>query len=197
MRLARPLENLIEQLQKLPNIGPKTAQRLALYILKLDIEEASSLSSAIIEAKNKVFPCKCGYLTDREPCIICNDLSREDKIICVAEETSDVIALERTGFKGRYYVLNKSLNILDDNDIENINLEPLIEKLASGLLEEVILALNPDMDGEIMTRYLATIAGRYKVKATRLAYGLPVGGDIEFTDEITLRKAFEGRKEIE
>lgn len=197
MRLARPLENLIDQLQKLPTIGPKTAQRLALFILKLPEEEARQLAVAIVNARTKVFQCsRCGYLTDVDPCAICREEKRDNRILCVTQEASDVIAIERTGFNGRYYVLNKGFNLMQGNAIEDIDLIPFEEKVAGGEIEEVVLALNPDVDGEIMSRYLASIAGKYHVKVTRLAHGLPVGGDIEYADEITLRRAIEGRREI-
>lgn len=197
MRLARPLENLIDQLLKLPTIGPKTAQRLALYILKMPPQEARQLAQAIVDAREKVFPCsRCGYLTDDDPCAICRDQSREQDILCVAEEASDIIAIERTGYKGRYYVLNKNFNLMGDNNLEELDLDPFIKQLAAGTIKEVVLALNPDIEGEVMARYLAGIAANHGVKATRLAHGLPVGGDIEFADEITLRRALEGRKEI-
>ncbi|WP_061212922.1 recombination mediator RecR [Syntrophomonas wolfei] len=197
MRLARPLENLIDQLLKLPGIGPKTAQRLALYILKLPETEARQLAQAIVDCRQKVFPCsRCGYLTDSDPCIICSDESRDKSLICIGEESSDVIAIERTGFRGQYFVLNKDFNLMEDKGLEDLNLQPLEERLASGEIKEVVLALNPDMDGEVMSRFLAAVAGSFGVKATRLAHGLPVGGDIEFADEITLRRALEGRKEL-
>lgn len=197
MKLARPLENLIDQLIKLPTIGPKTAQRLALYILKLPEEEAKMIAQAIIDAREKVFPCsECGYLTDSEPCIICRDENRDRSVLCVAEEANDIIAIERTGFRGRYFVLNKEFHLMEDNALEDLNIKGFREKLASGEVKEVVLALNPDIDGEVISRYLAGIAAGYNIKTTRLAHGLPVGGDIEFADEITLRKAIEGRKEI-
>ncbi|MEN6349231.1 MAG: recombination mediator RecR [Syntrophomonas sp.] len=197
MRLARPLENLIDKLLLLPTIGPKTAQRLALFILKLPEEESMQLAHAIVDCRKKVFPCpSCGYLTDQEPCVICRDDSRDKKIMCVAEAVGDVLAIERSGFRGRYFVLNKDFNLMEDKGLEDVDLKPLVQKLASGEVEEVILALNPDIEGEIMARYLARIAARHQVKVSRLAHGLPVGGDIEFADELTLRRAFEGRKEF-
>ena len=197
MRLAVPLENLIDQLIKLPTIGPKTAQRLALYILKLPEEESRQLAEAIITAREKVFPCSaCGYLTDVDPCNICRDEKRDGSILCVAEEASDIIAIERTGFRGRYFVLNKDFHLMGDNRLEDLNLKPFVNKLASGEIKEVVLALNPDIDGEVMARFLTGIARQHDVKISRLAHGLPVGGDIEFADEITLRKALEGRKEL-
>jgi len=197
MRLARPLANLIDNLLKLPTIGPKTAQRLALYILKMPEEEARQIAKAIIDAREKVFPCSnCGYLTDIDPCAICQDESRDKSVLCVTEEASDIIAIERTGYRGRYYVLNKSFNLMDNNNLEDINLDTFIKYLDSGEIKEVVLALNPDIEGEVISRYIAGLAVNHGVKATRLALGLPVGGDIEFADEITLRRALEGRKEI-
>jgi len=197
MRLARPLENLIDQLLKLPTIGPKSAQRLALYILKMPLEEARQLSQAILDARDKVFPCSiCGYLTDIDPCLVCSDTKRDRESLCVVEEASDIIAIERTGYNGKYFVLNRTFKLMDDNDPGDMNLQPLLIILGKGEVKEVILALNPDIDGEVMSRFLASAVSQHEVKVTRLAHGLPVGGDIEFADEITLRRAIEGRKEL-
>ncbi len=197
MKLAQPLQTLIDELLKLPTIGPKSAQRLAMFILKLSDDEAKQLALSIIEAKRKVFPCPlCGYLTEINPCSICTDYRRDDTLLCIAEEVSDVMAIEKTGFNGRYFVLNKNFNLLKGTDVEEIDVQALQERIAKGGVEEVVLALNPDIDGEVLSRYLARIIARHGVKVTRLAHGLPVGGDIEFTDEITLKKAIEGRKEF-
>ncbi len=197
VRLARPLENLIDQLLKLPTIGPKTAQRLALFILKLPENEARQIAQSIIDAREKVFPCSnCGYLTDSDPCLICSDPGRDSSLLCIAEETSDIIAIERTGFRGRYFVLNKNFHLMEGFHLEDLNLKPLIDRLASGQIKEMVLALNPDIDGEVLSRYLADIARPYEIRITRLAHGLPVGGDIEFADEITLRRALEGRSDF-
>lgn len=197
MRLARPLENLIDQLVKLPTIGPKTAQRLALFLLKVPKGEAEALAQAILEVRAKVFPCTvCGYLTDVDPCQICQDENRDTSIICVAEEASDIISIERTNYQGQYYVLNKEFHVMEGHDLDEIDLKPLKARLASGTVKEMILAFNPDLDGEIMARFLAATAAEHQVKVTRLAHGLPVGGDIEFADELTLRRALEGRKEV-
>lgn len=197
MRLARPLEKLIDQLVKLPGIGPKTAQRLAMFILRLPAEEAAEMARAIAEVQQKVAPCsRCGFLTDSDPCLICQDETREENVLCIVEESSNVIAIDRSGFRGRYFVLNKEFNLLDDNRLDELNIKALQAMLDSGKVTEVIMALNPDIDGEIMARYLAGIITPYKIKISRLAHGLPVGGDIEFTDEITLRRAIEGRREL-
>lgn len=197
MRLTRPLENLIEQLQKLPSIGPKTAQRLALHILKMPANQSRQLADAIIEARNKVRPCsECGYLTDTDPCVICRDGSRDPALLCVAAEASDVMALERSGYRGKYHVINKDFHLMGDRSLEDLDLSSFLAKIAAGQVKEVILALNPDIDGEVLSRYIASIASSYPVTVTRLAHGLPVGGDIEYADEITLRKAIENRKEM-
>jgi len=197
MRLARPLENLIDQLQKLPTIGPKTAQRLALHILKVPLLETQQLAQAIVEARTKVFPCRiCGNLTDTDPCNICSDPARLKNILCIVEEASDIIAIERTGYNGMYYVLSRSFKLMDDHNPDEVNLETLFKVIDRFGSMEVILALNPNLDGEIMSRFIASTLAKCNVKLTRLAHGLPVGGDIEFTDEITLRRALEGRKEL-
>ncbi len=197
MRLTRSLENLIEQLQKLPTIGPKTAQRLALHLLKAPEAQAKALAEAIVAARDTVRPCsQCGYLTETDPCIICRDPSRDKALLCIAEETSDVMAIERSGYRGHYYVINKEFKLMGDRSLEDLDFTPLLSKVSSGEVRELILALNPDIDGEVLSRYIASLTAPYPVRITRLAHGLPVGGDIEYTDEITLRKAIEGRKEI-
>lgn len=194
MRLARPLENLIEELGKLPGIGPKSAQRLALYIMKLPRGEVESLARSLLNAKDKVFPCpRCGNLTDRDPCLICQDDQRNQQLVCVVEEASDVIAMERAGFEGVYAVLAPPAG---GDLLLSLNPEALIAQLASRGATEVLMATNPDMQGEVLARMLAETAKRRGMTVTRLAHGLPVGGDIEFADEITLRQAIKGRKEI-
>ena len=197
MRLPRPLEDLIDQLQKLPSIGPKTAQRLALYILKLPSEEARRLARVIIDVQDKVFPCSiCGNLTDSDPCSICSNPTRSINSLCIVEEASDIIPIERTGYNGRYFVLNRGFKLMDDSDPADMDVQPLLHILNDVKVQEVILALNPTIDGEVLSRFLATVISGHNVKVTRLAYGLPIGGDIEFADEITLRRALEGRKEF-
>lgn len=197
MRLTRSLENLVEQLQKLPTIGPKTAQRLALHLLKGPESQVQELAEAMIRARTQVRPCsQCGYLTEADPCLICRDLSRDPALLCVAEEASDVIAIERSGYRGRYYVINKEFKLMGEHSLEDLDFSPLLSRVAGGEVKELILALNPDIDGEVLARYIASLTTPYKIQVTRLAHGLPVGGDIEYTDEITLRKALEGRKEI-
>lgn len=197
MRLARPLENLIDHLVKLPTIGPKTAQRLALFILRLSPSEASDLARAIGEVQEKVKACSnCGFLTEEDPCDICCDRGRDRDLLCIVEDSSNVIAIEKSGFRGYYYVLNKQQSLLEGGGLEDIDRPGLEKYLRQGRFKEVIMALNPDIDGEIMARFLASMIQAYGIKTSRLAHGLPVGGDIEFTDEVTLRRAIEGRREI-
>jgi len=195
MRLARPLENLIDELGKLPGIGPKSAQRLALYIMKLPANEVETLARALTGAKEKVFSCsRCGNLTDRDPCLICRDESRNQQLVCVVEEASDVIAMERAGFEGVYAVLAPP--VAGGDILLSFNPDELVEQLHKRGATEVLMATNPDMQGEVLARMLADAARRHGLTVTRLAHGLPVGGDIEFADEITLRQAIKGRKEI-
>lgn len=196
MRLPRPLENLIDQLTKLPTIGPKTAQRLALYILKMPRTEVEELAQAILDARFKVYPCPiCGNLTDSSPCIICQDEDRDGSLLCVVEEANDILSIERTGFNGRYYVLNRSFRLMEDGDLSDIDTENF-QQMLQPMVQEVILAMNPTIDGEVVSRYLHAMIEEKGIKVTRLAHGLPVGGDIEYADEITLRQALEGRKEM-
>ncbi|MGE5454921.1 MAG: recombination mediator RecR [Methylocystaceae bacterium] len=195
MRLARPLENLIDEFGKLPGIGPKSAQRLALYIMKLPPSEVENLARSLTNAKEKVFSCsRCGNLTDRDPCLVCCDESRNHQLVCVVEEASDVIAMERAGFEGVYSVLTPQSTGTDL--LTSFNPEGLVEKLVERGATEVLMATNPDLQGEVVARMLAEAARRRGLTVTRLAHGLPVGGDIEFADEITLRQAIKGRKEI-
>ena len=197
MRFAHSLEILIDQLLKLPTIGPKSAQRLALFILKLPVEEALALAQAIVDAREKIFACpQCGNLTDTVPCAICQDDARQADQICVVEDSADIIAIEKTGYRGRYFVINTEFNVLGESNLEDINLAPLLRQLSGGRVKEIIIAVNPDIDGEILARYIAETGAGFNVKITRLAHGLPVGGHIEYADEITLRRAIEGRKEI-
>lgn len=197
MRLARPLEKLIDELERLPGIGPKSAQRLALHILKLSQPEVRRLAGALVEAREKIHPCSCcGNLTDQDPCGICSDYQRDGSVICVVEDASDVIAIERTGYQGRYYVLNTNPGLLDEGSLDSLNLKGLLDLMAAGKIREVILATNPTIDGELTARYIAGAARPFGVRTTRLAHGLPVGGDIEYTDELTLKRALEGRQEI-
>lgn len=197
MRLPAPLERLVEELAGLPGVGPKTAQRLALHIMKVPVKEAADLADAIVQARDKVLPCgTCGYLTDHDPCSICRDHERDDRLLCLVEEAQDVVAIDRTGFKGKYFVLNNSPQVMRGLDLRKIDLAKLFNIIQQRGVSEIIMATNPTIDGEIVARYISEQAKKQDIKVTKLAYGLPVGGDIEYIDEITLKRALDGRNEI-
>lgn len=197
MRLARPLERLADELARLPGIGPKTAQRLAFYLMAVPREEAVQLARAIEEAREKVGPCSvCGCLTDEDPCRICSDKERDSSLLCLVEETRDVIAVDRTGFRGKYFVLNHSGSLMDGLDLNKIDINRLFTLIKERNVKEVIVATNPTIDGEVVARYIADSLRQQGIKVSKLAYGLPVGGDIEYIDEITLKRAIDGRQEL-
>ncbi len=197
MRLAAPLEKLVDELAKLPGIGPKTAQRLALHIMRISPQEVAELANTIIDAKNKVIPCSiCGYLTDCDPCIICSDPDRDDSLLCLVEESQDVIAIDRTGFRGKYFVLNNNFQLINGLDLQKIDFPKIYDILEKRQVREIIVATNPTIDGEVIARYIAEVTRPKGIKVSKLAYGLPVGGDIEYIDEITLRRSLDGRNEI-
>jgi len=193
-----PLSNLINQLSKLPGIGGKTAQRLAFYILSMDEKEALSLADAIVEGKRNMKYCsECGNLTDKDPCGICADPSRDRKVVCVVESAKDVAAMERIReYTGLYHVLHGVISPMEGIGPEDINLKSLITRLRESDIGEVILATNPNIEGEATAMYIAKLIKPSGIKATRIAHGIPVGGDLEYTDEITLSKAIEGRREL-
>lgn len=195
---ARPLSNLIAELSKLPGIGGKTAQRLAFHILSQDDKDAFALAEAIREAKKNMKYCTiCGNLTDVDPCSICADPSRDQSIICVVESPRDVSAMERIKeFQGLYHVLHGAISPMDGIGPEDINLKQLIVRLQHNDVREVILATNPNIEGEATAMYTARLIKPAGIKVTRIAHGVPVGGDLEYADEITLSKAMEGRREL-
>ena len=195
---AKPLNKLISELGKLPGIGGKTAQRLAFYILSLSDEEASALADTIIEAKKNMHYCSvCGNLTDTDPCSVCSDQTRDHSVICVVESPRDVSAMERIReFSGVYHVLNGAISPMDGVGPEDINLRSLIVRLQENDVKEVILATNPNIEGEATAMYIARLIKPAGIKVTRIAHGLPVGGDLEYADEVTLSKAMEGRREL-
>uniref|UniRef100_A0A7C2EIV0 Recombination protein RecR n=1 Tax=Ammonifex degensii TaxID=42838 RepID=A0A7C2EIV0_9THEO len=198
MTYARPVARLIEELKRLPGIGPRTAQRLALYLLGVPREHAERLASAIKEAREVVVYCSaCGNFTDVDPCSICADVTRDQGIICVVEEPRDVVAIERSGsFRGVYHVLHGALSPLDGIGPEKLRIKELLARLEKGGVSEVVLATSPDTEGEATALYLQRLLEPLGVKLSRLAYGLPVGTAIEFADEQTIARAFEGRREI-
>ncbi|BCB96610.1 recombination protein RecR [Dissulfurispira thermophila] len=192
------IENLITQLTKLPGIGRKTAQRLAFFILSMPSDDAKDIASAIIDVKEKARFCSiCFNITDTDPCSICNSPTRDKSRICVVEEPSNVIAIERTKtFNGTYHVLLGALSPLDGITPDKLKINELSYRVKSDSVNEVILATNPNTKGEMTAQYITEILKPMNVKITRIAYGLPIGSDIEFADEVTLSKALEGRREL-
>ena len=195
---ALPIANLIEQLSKLPGIGKKTAQRLAFYILEMDNVEVEKLAYSIKEAKEKIHYCKiCCNLTDEAICSICSDSKRDRSIICVVEGAKDVVAMEKTReYKGLYHVLHGVISPMENVGPNDIRIKELLDRLKDGDVEEVIIATNPTVEGEATALYIAKLLKPLGLKITRIAYGIPVGGDLEYYDEVTLSKAMENRREL-
>jgi len=193
-----PLSRLIEQFERLPSIGHKTAQRLAYYVLNLTKEEAEAFSGAILEAHEKIHYCKvCCNLTDQELCPICRNEGRDRSIICVVEDPRDVFALERTNeFKAMYHVLHGAISPLGGVGPDQLCIKELLARVNNPEVKEVIMATNPTVEGEATAMYVSRLLKPLGVKVTRLAYGIPVGGDLEYADEVTLSRAMEGRSEI-
>ena len=193
-----PFARLIEALQRLPGIGPKSAQRLTFFLLKRPLDEVRELSEAIIAVKEKIGHCgSCFNVTDEDPCRICADPARDGRVLCVVEEPNDLLAMERTGeFRGRYHVLLGALSPLDGIGPEDLKVRELLARLETGDTTEVILATNPNVEGEATAIFLARLLRPLGVRVTRIARGLPVGGDLEYADQVTLSKALEGRREI-
>jgi len=192
------LAALIEALRKLPGIGPKTAQRLALYLLHAPKEEAEGLAQAILNAREKIFFCSvCGNLTDVDPCELCRDEKRDRSLLCVVEWPRDIIAFERTGeFNGLYHVLHGVLSPMDGIGPDDLKIAELLKRVSKGEIKEVILATNPNVEGEATALYLAQLLKPIVPKVTRIAHGLPVGGDLEFADTATLSRSLLGRQVI-
>lgn len=204
MYSSKYLELLIEELTKLPSIGQKSAQRLALHLLRMPREDALRLAEAIRAVKERVRFCStCGNFTEEDPCLICRDPRREGAIVCVVEQPGDVMALERTGtFRGRYHVLGGALSPLDGTTPETLRIRELLERLRPGAagaaeVREIILATNPNVAGEATAVYLSQLLHPLGVKVTRIARGVPMGSDLEYSDLVTLQRALEGRSEVE
>lgn len=195
---AAPIARLIEEFEKLPGIGHKTAQRLAFYVLNSPKEKAEKLANAIIDAKAKIKYCRvCGNLTDLDLCAVCNSQKRDDSLICVVEDPRDVVAMERIKeFKGLYHVLHGVISPMDGVGPEDIRIKELLERIQDGSVKEVIVATNPNIEGEATAMYISKLLKPLGIKITRIAHGIPVGGDLEYADEVTLSKALEGRREI-
>lgn len=195
----KPLNKLINELSKLPGIGGKTAQRLAFHILALEESEATALANSIVNAKRSLHYCSvCGNLTDTDPCEICSDELRDRTKVCVVETPQDVIAMERIReFKGLYHVLHGAISPVEGIGPNDINLKSLITRLQQhDEIDEIIVATNPNIEGEATAMYIARLLKPSGIKVTRIAHGIPVGGDLEYADEVTLLKAMEGRREI-
>jgi recombination protein RecR len=195
---AKPIDRLIEALTKLPGIGRKTAARLAFHILRSSLSEAQALARAILDVKEKIRLCSvCFNLTDEDPCRICQDEHRNKEILCVVEGPNDLIAIESTGaFNGRYHVLHGTISPLEGIGPEDIKVRELLERLHQEKIAEVILATNPTVEGGATALYLTDQIRPLGLKVTRIAYGIPMGGEIEYSDGMTLSKALEGRREI-
>jgi len=195
---APPLANLINELTKLPGVGGKSASRLAYHILKRSTAEAESLAAAILDVKTKIFRCSlCNNMTDVEPCAICSDPRRDPAVICVVEEAFNIQTIESTrDFKGLFHVLLGALSPLKGIGPQDIDVAGLLKRVQGGGVHEIIVATNPNVEGEATALYLAQQLRGFEVRTTRLAFGLPVGGDLEYADQVTMAKALEGRREI-
>ena len=192
------VQELIDELGRLPGIGPKSAQRIAFHILEADPEDMRKLASSIITVKDKVKFCSiCGNVTEQETCTICRDTRRDPTMICVVEESKDVIAVERTrSFRGRYHVLGGAINPIAGIGPDQLRIRELLSRLSDEQISEIIIATDPNLEGEATATYLSRMLKTLGINVTRLASGLPVGGDLEYADEITLGRAFEGRRSM-
>jgi recombination protein RecR len=195
---AAPLARLIDEFYKLPGIGPKSAQRLAYHLLRMPAADAHSLAQAIIEVKERVVLCSiCQNVTEGDPCRICSSEQRDRSVVCVVEEPLDILALERTGsYSGLYHVLHGAISPMDGVGPEDLKVSELLNRLRSGQIQEVILATNPNLEGEATSMYLSRLLVPLGLKVTRLARGLPAGGDLEYADDVTLTRALQGRQEM-
>ena len=195
---ASPIANLIEQFSKLPGIGRKTAQRLAFFVLEMDEVDVDLLSTSIRDAKEKIMLCQnCCNLTDDKLCSICKSTRRDETIVCVVEGAKDIIAMERSKeFKGLYHVLHGTISPMDNVGPDDLRIKELIARISEGQVEEIIVATNPTVEGEATALYLSKLIKPLDVKVTRIGHGIPVGGDLEYFDEVTLSKAMDNRREM-
>jgi len=196
--LARPVERLINELSRLPGIGPKTASRLTFYLLRQPREQTQALAEALLDLQDKVVFCaRCFNIADSTPCAICGDAQRDPTMICVVEEPLDVHAIERTKeYSGHYHVLHGAISPVDGVGPDDLRIAELLARLQDGVVQEVLLATNPNLEGEATAMYLARLLKPFSLRVTRLARGLPMGGDLEYADSITLARALEGRGQI-
>lgn len=198
MDVAEPVNRLIEQFKKLPGIGTKSAQRLAFFVLKMDTADAQQIAESILEVKRTIRRCSvCNNLTDVDPCLFCSAPTRSDKLLCVVEESNNILPVEKTHtFNGRYHVLMGSLSPLKGVTPDQLAITSLLRRLESQDVEEVLIATNPNVEGETTALYLSRLIKPLGIRVTRLALGLPVGGDLEYADEVTMAKAIEGRRDL-
>lgn len=198
MEYTKPLAKLIEYFQKLPSIGPKTAQRLALHILKMDTQEVENFAKIMLEAKTTIRYCSnCFNISQSDPCEICASNSRNKEIICVVQEAKDLIAIEKTNeFTGQYHVLQGLISPIDGIGPEDIRVKELLQRVHENDIKEIILALNPSVEGEATALYLSKLLKPFGVKVSRISYGIPLGSELEYTDELTLIRALETRVEV-
>ncbi|WP_099224009.1 recombination mediator RecR [Listeria costaricensis] len=198
MHYPEPITRLMDSFMKLPGIGPKSAARLAFYVLDMKEDDVLDFAKALVDAKRNLSFCSvCGHITDKDPCYVCSDTSRDQTVICVVEEPKDVIAMEKMrDYHGLYHVLHGTISPMDGIGPEDINIPDLIKRLQNEEVEEVILATNPNVEGEATAMYISRLVKPSGIKVTRIAHGLPVGGDLEYADEVTLSKALEGRREV-
>ncbi|MEF2977487.1 recombination mediator RecR [Subtercola sp. YIM 133946] len=193
------VQELIDELGRLPGIGPKSAQRIAFHILQTETFDVTRLAEVLLEIRDKVHFCSiCGNVAEQDLCSICRDPRRSLNVICVVEEAKDVVAIERTReFRGRYHVLGGAISPIDGIGPDNLRIRELMQRLADATVEEVIIATDPNLEGEATAAYLSRLLTTLEIRVTRLASGLPVGGDLEYADEVTLGRAFEGRRLVE
>lgn len=195
---SEPIDRLINEFSKLPGIGRKTAQRLAFHVINMDIKDVAGLSKALVDVKNEIKYCSvCCNISDTEVCPICANGHRDSSTICVVEDPRDVAAMERTkDYNGRYHVLNGVISPMDGIGPDMLNIKELISRLGDGGVQEIIMATNPTIEGEATAMYISRLVKPMGIKVTRIAHGLPVGGDLEYADDVTISKALEGRREI-
>ena len=198
MHYPEPISRLIDSFMKLPGIGPKTAARLAFFVLTMKEDTVSSFAKALIDAKRNLMYCsQCGHITDIDPCHICQDKQRNPSMICVVQDPKDVIAMEKMrDYNGLYHVLHGAISPMDGVGPEDINVASLLTRLHDERVQELILATNPTIEGEATAMYISRLVKPSGIRTTRIAHGLPVGGDLEYADEVTLSKALEGRREL-
>ncbi|PSL45967.1 DNA replication and repair protein RecR [Salsuginibacillus halophilus] len=198
MHYPTPISRLIDGFMKLPGIGPKTASRLAFHVLDMNEEDVLSFAKSLADAKRELTYCShCHYITDTDPCRICNDTTRDAAVVCIVQESKDVMAMEKMQeYSGLYHVLHGAISPMDGIGPEDVKIPELLKRLQNDEIQEVIIATNPTIEGEATAMYISRMVKPTGIKVTRIAHGLPVGGDLEYADEVTLSKAIEGRREL-